>query len=74
MEGGEKEAWVCCLFFFTLRHTHHTDVAKLVCSSHGVIVQEGGSGDPAWVGVVGEDDQLVLVPLVAHPDEALLNV
>lgn len=54
--------------------THHADVAKFVGSGHGVVIQEGGGGDPPRVGVVGEDDELVLVPFVAHPDEALLDV
>lgn len=57
-----------------LRPTHHTDVAKLVGSSHCVIVQEASSGDPAWVGVVCKNDQLVFISLVSNPDEAFLDI
>lgn len=54
--------------------THDADVAKLVGGGHGVVVQQAGGGHPARVGVVGEDDQLVLVASVADPEQALLNV
>lgn len=57
-----------------LRPTHHTDVAKLVSSSHRVVVQEAGSGDPAGVGVVCKNDQLVFISLVSNPDEAFLDI
>lgn len=54
--------------------TYNADVAKLVGRSHGVVVQQAGRGDPARMGVVREDDELVLVTPVAHPEEALLDV
>lgn len=56
------------------RHTHHTDVTKLVCSSHSVVIQERCCGDPPGVSVISKDNELVLIPFVTHPDETLLNV
>lgn len=56
------------------RHTHHTDVTKLVCSSHSVIIQECCCSNPPRVSVISKDNQLVLIPFVTHPDETLLNV
>lgn len=58
----------------SLRHTHHADVAKLVCSSHSVIIQESCCSNPPGISVISKDDELVLIPFVAHPDETLLNV
>lgn len=58
-----------------VRHrTHDADVPELVGRGHGVVVKETGRGHPAWVRVVGEDDELVLVAPVAHPEQALLNI
>lgn len=54
--------------------THDTDVAKLVGRGHGVVVEETGRGHPAGVGVIGKDDELVLVAAVANPEQALLDV
>lgn len=56
------------------RSSYDADVAELVGGGHGVIVQQAGGGDPAGVRVVGEDDQLVLVALVADPEQALLHI
>lgn len=54
--------------------THDADVPELVGGGHGVVVQQAGRGHPARVRVVGEDDELVLVAPVAHPEHALLHV
>ena len=54
--------------------TYHSDVAELVSTSHGVIVQQTGRRDPALVGVVGEYDKLVLRALVADKVETVLAV
>lgn len=56
------------------RHTHHTDVTKLVCSSHSVVIQERCCSDPPRVSVISKDNELVLIPFVTHPDETLLNI
>ena len=54
--------------------TYHSDVAELVSTGHGVIVQQTGRRDPALVGVVGEYDKLVLRALVADKVETVLAV
>lgn len=54
--------------------SYDADVAKLVGTGHGVVVEQAGRGHPAGVRVIGEDDELVLVASVAHPEEALLDV
>lgn len=57
-----------------LPQTYDTDVPKLVSGGHGVVVEQTGRGHPAGIGVIGEDDQLVLVASVADPEQALRNV
>jgi hypothetical protein len=54
--------------------THHTNVAKLVCPSHSVIVEEASCSHPSGVGVISKDNELVLITLIANPDETFLNV
>lgn len=54
--------------------THHTNVAKLVCPSHSVIVKKAGGSDPSGVGVISKDNELVLVTLVSNPDETFLDI
>lgn len=54
--------------------THHTNVAKLVCSSHSIIVEKAGSSDPSGVGVISKDNELVLITLVTNPDETFLDI
>lgn len=54
--------------------THHTNVAKLVCPSHSIIVEKAGSGDPSGIGVISKDNELVLITLVANPDETFLDI
>lgn len=54
--------------------THYADVPELVGGGHGVVVQQAGRCHPAGTRVVGEDDELVLVAPVTHPEQALLNV
>jgi len=55
-------------------YTYHADVAELVRSSDGVIIQETRRRDPALVCVVGKHYQLVLRTLVAHKVETVLAV
>ncbi len=54
--------------------THHGDVSELVGAGHGAEVEHGGAGEPARVRVVGEHDQLVLLPPVLDVVETLLHV
>lgn len=53
---------------------YHSDIAEFVCTSHGVVIKEAGAGEPPGIGVIGEDNQLVLMPLVSHKVEAVLDV
>lgn len=55
-------------------HTYDADVPKLVCTGHGVVVQQTGRCHPAGIRVISEDDELVLVASVSNPEQALLNV
>ena len=56
------------------QNTYNSDVAKLVCSGDGVVVEEGGACEPARIRIIGEDDQLVLHSFVAQEVETFLDV
>lgn len=54
--------------------THNTNIPKLISCSHGVIVEQAGGGNPAWVCVISKDDELVFIALVTHPEQTFLDV
>lgn len=54
--------------------THNANISKLVSSSHGVVVEQTGGGDPAWVCVICKDYELVFIALVTDPEQTLLDV
>lgn len=54
--------------------THHADIPKLVCPSNRFIVQQRRGGHPAGVCVISKYDQLVLISLIPHPEQALLDI
>lgn len=54
--------------------TYYADVPKLVGRSHGVVVEQTGCRHPAGICVISEDDKLVLIAPVTHPEQTLLNV
>lgn len=54
--------------------TYNADVSKLVSRGHGVIVEQTGCRHPAGIRVVSEDDELVLIAPIAHPEQTLLDV
>lgn len=49
-------------------NTHNADISKLIRGSHGVIIEQASSRDPARICIVSKDDELVLVTSVAHPE------
>lgn len=50
------------------------NVAQFVRFGHRVVVENADTGAPAGAGVVSEDDQLVLLTLVADPMQRFLHV
>lgn len=54
--------------------THNSNIAKFVSYSHGFIVQQAGGGNPARICVIGKDDELVFIALVANPEQTFLDV
>ena len=54
--------------------TYNGDIAELVSTSHGIIVDHTAAGEPAWVRIISEYNQLVLLTLVADKVETLLDI
>lgn len=54
--------------------TYDADVPKLVSRGHSVVVEQTGCRHPAGICVISEDDELVLIAPVTHPEQTLLNV
>lgn len=58
----------------TGNNTHNADISKLIRCSHGVIIEQAGSRDPARICIISKDDKLVLIASVTHPEKTLLNI
>lgn len=54
--------------------TNDCNVAKLVGTSDSVVIHDTGCGDPSRVGIVGENNKLVLLTLVPDGKNGFLDI
>lgn len=54
--------------------THNSYVPEFISSCNCVVVEDGGSRDPAGLRVVSENDELVFLSLVTNHVDTFLDI